>query len=500
MNDDDLRSSLSRRASLSLSADERNDVIRAARVEAAQPRRQSLAPRLVGALLGLAAVLVLAIIALPIFLSPPPAAPPSNSLVANASAVPVASSPVSTPDERTPSPSVSSALPIVSAQGLADLIGNPTWVGRTVLADLPAGAIIHDPCAPSDGSVYNKCNHGSLMDSHGPYGSVVFGSRDATSADGVQQDDGNGYHWVTPLAWPTDAGTYAFKVDQRDVEYLGPARLADDGQPFDVSHFAGAKSDPTDDVYVVNGWLGHTLEAPCAFPQEGLVSPMPDISSYYCGGSWLADHQWSAPTSGLTVDGGMHVQNDAYDTFAPNPQSGGTGGESRQGTYLVRNAGCPEVVTGDCPVWRMVGRLDGVSSPTEPAPTPAGSGTPVHVSNETTLTLTVSINGNVAATSAPQTQSDVDPSAYQQPWHATVSTSSGRQLIDFSYSASDVVYIDNSARGVAQRVDLSCGQLDVYAGPALAGPPPPSSFAPGDCDEAPQTPVEPPPPPAVTTP
>jgi len=29
-----------------------------------------------------------------------------------------------------------------------------------------------------------------------------------------------------------------------------------------------------------------------------------------------------------------------------------------EGTYLVRNAGCPEVVTGDCPVWRMVGRLD----------------------------------------------------------------------------------------------------------------------------------------------
>ena len=104
---------------------------------------------------------------------------------------------------------------------------------------------------------------------------------------------------------------------------------------------------------------------------------MPDISSYYCGGSWLADQQWDPPASGLSIDGGMHVQNDAYDASALNPDQGGGGGASRFGTYLVRNAGCPEVVTGDCPVWRMVGRLDSAqaSQATFPAPTEGGFST-----------------------------------------------------------------------------------------------------------------------------
>jgi hypothetical protein len=69
----------------------------------------------------------------------------------------------------------------------------------------------------------------------------------------------------------------------------------------------------------------------------------------------------------------MHVQNDAYDTYAPNPDQGGGGGTSRFGTYLVRNAGCPEVVTGDCPVWRMVGRLDDDNATHEPGITPQPS-------------------------------------------------------------------------------------------------------------------------------
>ena len=69
------------------------------------------------------------------------------------------------------------------------------------------------------------------------------------------------------------------------------------------------------------------------------------------------------------------------------PQSAdGGGAQPRPGIYLVRNAGCPEVVTGDCPVWRMVGRLDArVSRLPGAAPSPTPTVPPVHVSNRTTL-------------------------------------------------------------------------------------------------------------------
>ena len=56
---------------------------------------------------------------------------------------------------------------------------------------------------------------------------------------------------------------------------------------------------------------------------------MPDISSYYCGGSWLTDEPPIQPVSGLTIDGGLHVQGDAYDTFAPDPQPADGGGTHR---------------------------------------------------------------------------------------------------------------------------------------------------------------------------
>ena len=200
---------------------------------------------------------------------------------------------------------------------------------------------------------------------------AVVDFRDATADDGIQYIDSNGYHWVKLIRPPTDPAVLAIQIGDYGVELLGPAQLADDGSPLPVSDVLPGSSGPSDEVYVVNGWLGHTLLAPCAFPQQGLESPMPDISSYYCGGSWLADQQWDPPTSGLSIDGGMHVQNDAYDTYAPNPDPGGGGGASRFGTYLVRNAGCPEVVTGDCPVWRMVGRLDDDNATHEPGITPS---------------------------------------------------------------------------------------------------------------------------------
>ncbi|HEY5488337.1 MAG TPA: hypothetical protein VIK00_00735, partial [Candidatus Limnocylindrales bacterium] len=138
--------------------------------------------------------------------------------------------------------------------------------------------------------------------------------------------------------------------------------------------------------------------------------------------------------------------------------------------------------------------------PVARASSPGATQTPapvLHISNETALQLTVVINGRVAEKAGPNSESIVDPTSFSAPWHVTVTTASGRELVQLTYGASDVWYTSNSAHGVAQRVDLSCGRLDVYAGPPLLGPGPPSSFPPHDCDEALPTistnPTQPPP-------
>ena len=206
-----------------LSADARNDVLRAARLEALAPSPQRrVRPRLAGYLVGAVALLVLVLIALPILLSPPTVAGPSpNPSDVGQPTRRVVQVPPSL-GEQSPSPAASSGPQVYSEQELADLIGDPSWVGKTVLADLPAGAIGHDPCASPLGTPVISCNLGSL-NVHGPHSTVVVGLRDATAGDGRQYDEGNGYTWVKPLEWPMQAGTYAFQVNSNDLDYLGPS-------------------------------------------------------------------------------------------------------------------------------------------------------------------------------------------------------------------------------------------------------------------------------------
>ncbi len=487
MNDDELRAALSRRASAPLTEDQRNDVMRASRVRAleAKPARRAVWPRLAGLVAATAAVLVLVLVALPIVLSPPVAGP-SNTAGAQATsapataaaALPTASiSPLPSP---TSVPSFSFALPVSSSQQLWQLVGDPDWVGKAVLAEIGAGEIRPIEC-PEPAASAGSCNFEMLTVGGKSY-RVNIGVRDATADDGVQQNDGNGYRWVKTLQSPF-VGLYAFTIGQDDLEYLGPVILGPEDGPAEVASVHGNPSDPTDSVFAVSGWLTTTPPAPCAFPEEGLQSPMPDISSYYCGGSWLtADATTSDGSSGLTIDGGLHVQGGAYEEFAQAPQSSGLTSEPRLGIYLIRNAGCPEVVTGDCPVWRLVGRLDqDVSTRPSIAPTPWPA-TFLRVSNGTTLALSVFINGQALGTAPSDVVSGFDPTGYVSPWHVTITTESGRELVDMTYQASDISNSGSGSSGVAQRVDLSCGRLDVYAGPPLLGPAPPSSFPPNDCD------------------
>ena len=66
------------------------------------------------------------------------------------------------------------------------------------------------------------------------------------------------------------------------------------------------------------------------------------------------------------------------------------------------------------------------------------------------------------------------------PWHVEVRMPAGRVLVALDIHAGDVVYTDSGSKGDGNRVDLSCGRIDVWAGPPLLGPAP-GPGTPGDC-------------------
>jgi len=108
--------------------------------------------------------------------------------------------------------------------------------------------------------------------------------------------------------------------------------------------------------------------------------------------------------------------------------------------------------------------------------------------NQTTLTVTLVVNGAVARTVRPQTQEivfakDLPP----LPWSVETRSPSGRVLSRMTVRAGDASETSlpgggREVKGDAVRVDLSCGRLDVWSGPPLAGPPP-GPGTPGDCDQ-----------------
>jgi hypothetical protein len=71
------------------------------------------------------------------------------------------------------------------------------------------------------------------------------------------------------------------------------------------------------------------------------------------------------------------------------------------------------------------------------------------------------------------------------PWAIEARSPSGRVLTSLTVNSGDVwqvTFPDGSvgSKGDAARVDLSCGRLDIWSGPPLAGPAP-GPGSPGDC-------------------
>ncbi len=497
LDDDQIRAALARRSRSGLTEVERANILRAARLQSLQPRRRIM-PRVAGWLAATAAVVVLVVIAVPILLSSP---------------VPVARA-SSSPPPGSPSP-----LPIYSAGQLAAMTADADWTGKTVLSD---ARVIHPSISSPNCHVGQPCFAGIL---DGVVGDVTVDAdvRDTLPGEGAPVETNGVTRWVQPVSMPTGSSLRlslaAYRIESDRIVLLGPANLVD-GQPWQADALAkSATQQASDDVYVVSGWMLQAGPLSCPPPFEYEQTPPPALD-WYCGGSWVtaAEHRsifHDSPNSGHIVsawDDGVHAQNGAYDQFAPNPGSDDQGSIPRYGTYLMRNAGCQPATMGDCPVWRIVGRIDpGNTADVAPAPTvspqvatpgltpmtstgsppsareSAPSPPPLYIVNTTTLTLTVAINGQLVGAAEPGQAASFDTGSYPEPWVITLATESGRVIAGLTYRLSDIGTSfggtnPDPGMGTGKRLDLSCGRLDVYVGgPILGGTFVPSS-SPGDCD------------------
>ncbi len=113
---------------------------------------------------------------------------------------------------------------------------------------------------------------------------------------------------------------------------------------------------------------------------------------------------------------------------------------------------------------------------------------PLRVNNGTSLTLTVLVNGQPVSVLSPASGAvEISPALLPAwPWYVQLQSPSGRRLLELTVRPESVTRTTGSGgqvaiQGAAARVDLSCGRLDVWVGPPLAGPPP-ESGSPGDCD------------------
>lgn len=111
----------------------------------------------------------------------------------------------------------------------------------------------------------------------------------------------------------------------------------------------------------------------------------------------------------------------------------------------------------------------------------------LEISNGTTLVVTLAVNGRPITNVSPRAVERISPTRLPPlPWKVEARAASGRVLASMTIQAGDVLrttHPDGSTswKGDAVRVDLSCGRLDIWSGPPLAGPIP-GSGSPGDCD------------------
>lgn len=105
----------------------------------------------------------------------------------------------------------------------------------------------------------------------------------------------------------------------------------------------------------------------------------------------------------------------------------------------------------------------------------------VSISNGTNIPVTLVVNDAAIETVAPGADADFPAGQLSGlPWRVEARTLTGRVLLSLVVHDGDVRYTANSSKGDAARVDLSCGRIDLWSGPPMAGPMP-GPGSPGDC-------------------
>jgi hypothetical protein len=110
----------------------------------------------------------------------------------------------------------------------------------------------------------------------------------------------------------------------------------------------------------------------------------------------------------------------------------------------------------------------------------------VTINNGTSLDVYVYVNDALVTTVAAGANTTVDPTSWgPAPWTIRTATSSGRQLTTGVLDPKKVWAATGDypleSQSFGERIDLSCGRLDVWAGGMASGPAPFGSYPPGDC-------------------
>jgi hypothetical protein len=106
----------------------------------------------------------------------------------------------------------------------------------------------------------------------------------------------------------------------------------------------------------------------------------------------------------------------------------------------------------------------------------------IGIANGTSIEVELVVNGSHIRMIPPLTNIEVRAAELPAlPWQSGVTTKAGRTLVTLEVRSGAVHVTSNGSSGVGARVDLSCGRLDVYSGPPMAGPMP-GPGTPGDCD------------------
>jgi hypothetical protein len=107
----------------------------------------------------------------------------------------------------------------------------------------------------------------------------------------------------------------------------------------------------------------------------------------------------------------------------------------------------------------------------------------IGVANGTTVPIHIVVNDLEIEVVAPLALAHEIPASALPPlpWQVQAKTSTGRTLLALMVRSGDVHVSATGSGGVGVRVDLSCGRLDLWSGPPMAGPMP-GPGVPGDCD------------------